>query len=155
MELVVEAEPESAWRQAKTSGVLVVPYEAEFAEEEWLPFIEDWQHVCRAYGRASIVIFVDRDPKGAIVSFDDNGVPSFAGPRLDAAMRRLLEDTVNCRGYGDGAFTRWMTRLLPFGKAGRVVAKARRLDRFARDAAGARAFEGGRKDIIVWGVHSL
>jgi hypothetical protein len=67
----------------------------------------------------------------------------------------MLEPIVNRRGYEHGAFATWMTKSLPLDKAGRVVAKARRFERFARDPAGARAFEGGRRDIVVWDVHAF
>ncbi len=155
MDLVVEIETEEAWLQAESSGVLVVPREAQFAEEEWSELLERWQDACLTARRASVVMFIGSDPGRATVCFDGKGLPSFAGNRLDAAMGRLLEDVVNCAGFADGAFATWTTAALPLAKAGRVAAKARRLEHFARDRAGARAFEDGGEHVTVWQVHAL
>ncbi len=155
MDLVVEIETEEAWLQAGSSGVLVVPREAQFAEEEWSELLERWRDASFAERRACVVVFVDRNPGRARVCFDGDGLPCFAGDRLDAAMGRLLEEVVDGNGFADGAFATWTTACLPLAKAGRVAAKARRLDRFARDRAGARAFEDGGEHVTVWQVHAL
>ncbi len=155
MDLVVEIESESAWSQAERSDVLVVPHEAEFAEEEWSELIDRWDSACAARGRATIVVFVNRDPARAAVHFGGKGLPCFAKDRLDAAMARLLEPVVDGNGFADGAFAVWQTVLLPFAKAARIAAKAMRLERFARDPEGARAFEDGGKSVTVWHVHAL
>lgn len=155
MDLVVEIELEAATRQAERTGAFVVPPEAEYGEEDWDLAVEDWEDACRASGRASIVVFIEHHPARATVSFDGARLPCFAGDRLDAAMRRLLEPIVNRRGYEQGPFATWMTRSLSVERADRVVAKARRLERFARDPAGARAFEDGERAVTVWLVHAL
>lgn len=155
MDVVVEIEPDAALRQAERCGVFVVPAEAEYDDHDWELLVEEWEDAYRARGRASIVVYVELYPTRATVSFDGKGLPCFAGERLDAAMRRMLEQVVNRRGYEDGSFASWMTKSLPLDSAGRVVAKARRLERFARDPVGARAFEDGGKAVTVWSVHAL
>lgn len=155
MEPLIESdEPEGAWHRAQRTGVLVLSH-CVTDDEEWLALIDRWQAACLAERRASIVAFVDGDRSVATVCFDGQGLASFAGDRLDAAMGRLLEETVDGDGFPHGTFATWRTKRLPLAKAGRVTAKARRLERFARDPAGARAFEDGGFDVTVWQVHSL
>lgn len=156
MELLVENdEPENAWLRARRSGVLVLSHFVTGDDEEWLELIDRWQTECLAEQRASIVMFVDSDRDLASVCFDGLGLTSFARGRLDAAMGRLLEETVDGDGFPRGAFTAWRTKRLPTAKAAHVAAKARRLDRFARDPAAARAFEDQGAHVAVWNVHSL
>ena len=155
MELVVEIEAEEAWLQAERTGVLVVPYEAEFAQEEWWPVIDQWRDACHVAGRASVALLIDGNPGRARVHFDGKGLSCFAEDRLDAAMGSVLEDVVDGDGFADGAFATWTTAVLPLAKAGRVAAKARRLDRFARDPVEAVAFEDGGKLEMVRRIHAL
>lgn len=155
MEPLVESDDaEVAWHRAQRTGVLVLSHFVT-DEEDWLVLIDRWQAACFAERRASVVAFVDSDRDVACVCFNGQGLPSFAEYRLDAAMGRLLAESVDGDGFAGGAFAAWQTRRLPVVKAGRVVAKARRLDRFARDPAGARAFEDGGKHVTVWEVHRL
>lgn len=155
MEPLVESDDaESAWHRARRTGVLVLSHFVT-DEDEWLALIDRWQAACLAERRASVVAFVDSYRDLASVCFDGQGLPSFARDRLDVAMGRLLEETVDGDGFPHGAFAAWRTKRLPSAKAGRVAAKARRLDRFARDAAGARAFEGADEHVIVSEVNRL
>lgn len=155
MEPLIESdEPEDAWHRAQRTGVLVL---SRFVtdDEEWLALIDRWQAACLAERRASIVAFVDGDRDLASVCFDGQGLPSFARGRLDAAMGRLLEETVDDDGFPHGAFAAWRTKCVPTAKASRVAAKARRLDRFARDPAGAREFEDQGAHVAVREVNDL
>lgn len=70
-------------------------------------------------------------------------------------MGRVLDDVVDSNGFADGPCANWRTVLLPLGKAVRVAAKARRLDRLARDPVEAAAFEDGRMLGMVRCVHAL
>lgn len=155
MVLVVEVEAEAAWSQAEKNGILVVPYEAQFAEEEWSELIDRWIASAVASGRAGVVLFAEQCGMRATVHFVGTGLPCFAKDRLDAAMGRLLEDVVDGNGFANGEFADWRSTRLPFAKAVAVAEKARELDRFARDPKGADAFEGGALDILVWDVHEL
>lgn len=155
MEPLVESdEPEDAWRRARQTGVLVLSHFVT-DEEEWLALIDRWHAACLAEGRASIVSFVDSDRGVASVCFDGQGLPSFASDRLDAAMGRLLEQAVDGDGYPSGAFAAWRTKRVPPAKAGHIVAKARQLERFARDPAGAQAYEAGELDVTRWQASDL
>lgn len=155
MEPLVESdEPENAWHRAQRTGVLVLSHFVT-DDEEWLALIDRWQAACLDERRASVIAFVDSDRDLASVCFDGQGLPSFAGDRLDDVMGRLLTENVDGNGFAGGAFAAWQTKRLPSAKAGRIAAKARRLDHFARDPAGARAFEDGGKYVTVWQVHSL
>lgn len=155
MKLLVEFEPEAALSHAERSGVLVVPYEAEFAQEEWCLAVERWEGACRAEGRASIACVIDRNPGRACIHFDGKGLPCFAEERLDSAMSRVLEEVVDGVGFPGGPFASWRTLLLPVAKAVRVAVKARRLDHLARDPLEAAAFEDGGKLGMVVRVHDL
>lgn len=155
MDFVVEPDPEEALLRAERSGVLVIPYEANFAEDEWWPTIEQWDAACRAAGHASVSLLIDRESGRARIHFDGKGVRCFAEQRLDGAMGRVLEDVVDGNGFAEGPFASWRTVLLPLRRAGRVAAKARRLDRLARDPVEAAAFEDGGMLAMVRSVHAL
>lgn len=155
MDVVVELDPEEALLRAERNGVLVIPYEANLAEEEWWPAIERWDAACRTAGRASVSLLIDRQSGGARIHFDGTGLPCFAEQRLDGAMGRVLEDIVDGNGFADGPFASWRTVLLPLGSAARVAAKSRRLDRLARDPVEAAAFEDGGKLAIVRRIDAL
>lgn len=155
MALLIESdEPEEAWRRAQRTGVLVLSHFVTDDDEEWLALIDRWQAACHAARRASIVAFVNH--RGlASVCFDGKGLPCFTSARLDAAMGRLLADTVDGNGFADGAFATWQTRRLPLAKAGRVATQAMWLERFSRDPAGAGAFDAGGDQVLVWEVDNL
>lgn len=156
MEPLIESdEPDDAWHRAQRTGVLVLSHFVTDDDEEWLELIDRWQATCLAERRASIVAFVDNDRDLASVCFDAQGLTSFAGDRLDAAMGRVLEETADGDGFPRGAFAVWRTQRLPLAKAGRVATKVRRLDRFARDATEARAFEVGGEHVTVSEVNRL
>jgi len=152
--LIESDEPDDAWHRAQRTGVLVLSHFVT-DDEEWLALIDRWQAACLDERRASVVAFVDSDRDIASVCFDGQGLTSFARDRLDAAMGRLLTENVDGNGFAGGAFATWQTKRLPSAKAGRVAAKARRLDRFARDATEARAFEVGGEHETVSEVNRL
>lgn len=149
MEPLIESDgPDDAWHRAQRTGILVLSHFVT-DDEGWLALIDRWQAACLDERRASVVAFVDSDRDLASVCFDGQGLASFAGDHLDAAMGRLLAESVDGNGFPSGAFATWRTKLLPSAKASRVAAKERRLDRFARDAAGAHAFEVGGEHVTV------
>lgn len=152
MEIVVEGDPDQAWAQAGRTDILVVPYEAKYAEEEWSELVERWDESTRLKGRASVFLFVDQDGRASI-RFNGNGRYCFAKDRLGDRMARLLEDTVDGRGYADGVFGDWSTIKLPFSDAIVLAQKVKDLDRYARNPKGAEAYEDGRMAQLVWNVH--
>ena len=142
-----EDDPEDAIREAGENGCLVAPSELS-EDEHWSEVVYRFEQARHEAGRAGVIAIVDSSGAGT-VHYVAPG-KSFAGPRLEAHGQALAEEYSGPDGFASGPFGSWSSRELGAEDVEKLVARLCRLDRFARDEIGARAFEKGDVHAKDW-----